>query len=85
MKLHKYKNWKSYIKGIFDKYKDYFSLMVTGSAKMDIYRKGGDSLHGRYYHYRLHPLSLNEILGLTKKSMFLVTFSFLLIKKLKKC
>jgi predicted AAA+ superfamily ATPase len=65
--LHKYKNWKSYIKGIFDKYKGYFSLMVTGSAKMDIYRKGGDSLRGRYYHYRLHPLSLNEILGLTKK------------------
>ena len=81
--LHKYKNWKSYIKGIFDKYKGYFSLMVTGSAKMDIYRKGGDSLRGRYYHYRLHPLSLNEILDLTKKINFFSKLQFSLNKKAK--
>jgi len=81
--LHKYKNWKSYIKGIFDKYKGYFSLMVTGSAKMDIYRKGGDSLYGRYYHYRLHPLSLNEILGLTKKINVFSNLQFSFNKKTK--
>jgi predicted AAA+ superfamily ATPase len=81
--LHKYKNWKSYIKGIFDKYKGYFSLMVTGCAKMDIYRKGGDSLRGRYYHYRLHPLSLNEILGLTKKINVFSNLQFSFNKKTK--
>lgn len=60
--VHKYPKWKNLIKGIFDKHKDHFSIMVTGSARLDIYRKGGDSLQGRYYHYRLHPFSLAELL-----------------------
>jgi len=30
---------------------------------MDIFRKGGDSLMRRYFHYRMHPLSLREIEG----------------------
>jgi len=59
--IHKYKKWKNYIKGQFDKYKERFSILVTGSARLDLYRKGGDSLMGRYYHYRLHPFSLAEI------------------------
>lgn len=62
--LHKYKQWKNYIKGIFDKYKEIFHILVTGSARLDIYRKGGDSLMGRYHHYILHPFSLAEILEL---------------------
>lgn len=61
--IHKYKNWKGYLKGEYDKYKDRFKMLITGSARLDIYRKGGDSLLGRYYCYRLHPFSLNEILG----------------------
>ncbi|OQX86777.1 MAG: hypothetical protein B6D55_05295 [Candidatus Omnitrophica bacterium 4484_70.2] len=51
---------------IFDeihKYKSRFKMLITGSARLDIYRKGGDSLLGRYYYYKLHPLSLNELLG----------------------
>ncbi|MDP4011510.1 MAG: ATP-binding protein [Candidatus Roizmanbacteria bacterium] len=60
--LHKYKNWKNYIKGIYDKHKDDFSILLTGSAKLDIYRKGGDSLAGRYHYYILHPFSLAEFL-----------------------
>lgn len=60
--IHKYKKWKNYIKGQFDKYKERFSILVTGSARMDLYRKGGDSLMGRYYYYRLHPFSLAEML-----------------------
>lgn len=60
--IHKYKNWKNYLKGIYDKYKDRFKILITGSARLDIYRKAGDSLLGRYYHYRLHPFSLKEIL-----------------------
>lgn len=61
--IHKYKNWKNYLKGEYDKYKERFKMLVTGSARLDIYRKGGDSLLGRYRAYRLHPFSLPELLG----------------------
>lgn len=62
--IHKYKQWKNYIKGEFDKYKDKFHILVTGSARLDLYKKGGDSLMGRYHYYRLHPFSLAEVLGI---------------------
>jgi predicted AAA+ superfamily ATPase len=62
--IHKYRQWKNYIKGQFDKYKNRFSIFVTGSARLDLYQKGGDSLMGRYYYYRLHPFSQAEILEL---------------------
>jgi hypothetical protein len=61
--IHKYKDWKNYLKGQFDKHKNDFKILVTGSARLDVYRKGGDSLMGRYYYYRLHPFSLAEFLG----------------------
>jgi len=61
--IHKYKNWKNYLKGVYDKYKNRFKILITGSARLDIYRRGGDSLLGRYYYYRLHPLSLKELLS----------------------
>jgi predicted AAA+ superfamily ATPase len=61
--IHKYRQWKNYLKGEYDKYKERFKILVTGSARMDIYRKGGDSLQGRYYNYLLHPLSINEVIG----------------------
>jgi len=61
--IHKYRGWKSYLKGEYDKYKKRFKMMVTGSARLDIYRKGGDSLLGRYYYWRLHPFSLKEMLN----------------------
>lgn len=60
--IHKYKDWKNYLKGQFDKHKDRLKILVTGSARLDVYRKGGDSLMGRYYYYRLHPFSLAEYL-----------------------
>ncbi|MFH0939311.1 MAG: ATP-binding protein [Planctomycetota bacterium] len=60
--LHKYKNWKNFIKGEYDKYRDKFHILVTGSARLDVYRKGGDSLLGRYRSYRLHPLSVGELI-----------------------
>lgn len=62
--LHKYKKWKNYIKGEFDTHKDRFHILVTGSARLDTYRKSGDSLMGRYHYYRLHPFSLAEVLGI---------------------
>lgn len=62
-KIHKYKNWKNYLKGEYDKHKGKFNIIVTGSAQLDVYRKSGDSLLGRYHSYRLHPLSLQELSG----------------------
>lgn len=61
--IHKYKKWKSMVKGEYDTLKDKYCFMVTGSARLDIYRKGGDSMLGRYHYYRLHPFSLAEAAG----------------------
>ena len=59
--LHKIKKWKSWIKGIYDTAGVRPRLLVTGSARLDIYRKGGDSLAGRFFTYRLHPFSVAEV------------------------
>ena len=59
--LHKLKNWKSWLKGVYDTEGIPPSILVTGSAKLDTYRKGGDSLAGRFFQFRLHPLDLKEI------------------------
>jgi len=59
--IHKYPKWRNLVKGLYDSNGDRVSFLVTGSARLDHYRKGGDSLHGRYHHYRLHPLSLREM------------------------
>ncbi len=60
--LHKYPRWKQFLKGFFDQYQDALNIIVTGSSRMDIYRRGGDSLMGRYFIYRMHPFSVAEIL-----------------------
>ncbi len=59
--LHKYRQWRGLIKGIYDKQHDTRKILVTGSARLDHYRKGGDSLQGRYHYHRLHPFSLHEV------------------------
>ena len=59
--IHKYPRWKSYLKGFFDAFEDDLKIIATGSAKMDIYKRGGDSMMGRYFPYRLHPLSVAEL------------------------
>ena len=61
--LHKYKNWKNFLKGFFDRFENEVNILVTGSARMDIFKQGGDSLMGRYFNYRLHPLSVRELIG----------------------
>lgn len=61
--LHKYRKWKSFLKGFYDIEKDNYKISVTGSARLNIYKKGGDSLMGRYFNYRMHPLSVAEILS----------------------
>lgn len=59
--IHKYSKWRNWVKGIYDTHKSRLKILVTGSARLDYYRRGGDSLQGRYHYYRLHPFSLLEI------------------------
>jgi predicted AAA+ superfamily ATPase len=59
--LHKMKEWKSWLKGIYDVEGNRPRLLVTGSARLDIARKMGDSLAGRFFAHRLHPLDLKEL------------------------
>jgi predicted AAA+ superfamily ATPase len=59
--IHKYARWRNLIKGFYDKNKSEISFLITGSARLDYYRKGGDSLQGRYHYYRLHPFSMAEV------------------------
>jgi predicted AAA+ superfamily ATPase len=61
--IHKHARWRNLVKGIFDTRQHGQSFLITGSARLDVYRRGGDSLHGRYHAYRLHPLSLTEVGG----------------------
>lgn len=63
--IHKYKPWRNYVKGFYDKYCETVRFIVTGSAKLDVYRTTGDSLMGRYFPYRVHPLSVAELLHST--------------------
>jgi predicted AAA+ superfamily ATPase len=59
--IHKFARWRNLVKGFFDKNKGELSFLITGSARLDYYSKGGDSLQGRYHYYRLHPFSLGEL------------------------
>ena len=59
--LHKYPRWKQWIKGVYDTKQALQHYLVTGSARLDVYRRGGDSLMGRYHYWRLHPLTLDEL------------------------
>lgn len=59
--LHKYPRWKNWIKGHHDVKGQAQRYLVTGSARLDVFRRGGDSLLGRYHYWRLHPFSLFEI------------------------
>lgn len=69
--LHKFPSWKNWIKGLYDVSRANHSFLVTGSARLDLYRRGGDSLLGRYHYWRLHPFSLDEIPeGLTARETF---------------
>jgi len=60
--LHKYTKWKGLLKGFFDSYGDRVRLIITGSSRIEIFRRGGDSLMGRYFLYRMHPWSVAESL-----------------------
>lgn len=69
--IHKYRSWRNYLKGIYDaRPGDDRRILVTGSARLDLYRFGGDSLQGRYHFLRLHPLSAAELTMNDQKQLF---------------
>ncbi len=59
--IHKYRQWKNYLKGVYDTFHESFLFLVMGSGRMDIYQRGGDSLAGRYFQFRLWPFTLAEL------------------------
>lgn len=61
--IHKYRQWKRWIKGEYDVHGNRVRFLITGSARLDTYRKGGDSLQGRYHAHRLHGFSVGELSG----------------------
>ena len=61
--IHKYRGWRNDLKGLYDQFGPRQRILVTGSARLDLYRFGGDSLQGRYFYLRLHPLSFAELGG----------------------
>jgi uncharacterized protein len=59
--LHKYKKWRNFLKGLYDLHHAEHKIFVTGSAKLEAFSRGGDSLQGRYYSHRLHPVTFSEL------------------------
>jgi predicted AAA+ superfamily ATPase len=59
--IHKMKAWKGFVKGAYDTRSQGQSMLLTGSARLDAFRQTGESLAGRYFPYRLHPLSVKEL------------------------
>jgi predicted AAA+ superfamily ATPase len=58
--IHKYPRWRSLVKGFFDTHGDATDVLVTGSARLSAFHPSGESLMGRYFSYRMHPLSVAE-------------------------
>ena len=59
--IHKYKSWKSYLKGIYDGFSHEYRFLATGSGKLDLYRRQGDALAARYRHFHLFPFTMGEL------------------------
>ena len=59
--IHKYRQWRNYLKGLYDNRRSRQQMLVTGSGRLDLYRFGGDSLQGRYHLLRLHPFTVSEL------------------------
>ena len=59
--IHKYRQWRNYLKGVYDSRPEGQKILVTGSGRLDLYRFSGDSLQGRYHLLRLHPFSAAEL------------------------
>jgi hypothetical protein len=65
--IHKYKDWKNYLKGIYDEHHAKYRFLNSGSGRLDIYQQGGDSLAGRYFLFHLWPFTISELGGKTER------------------
>ncbi len=79
--IHKNRGWRNWLKGIYDEFHEKHSILVTGSAKLEIYSHGGDSLQGRYFFHRIHPFTLSEILQLVPPKAITSIFELPVIGK----
>lgn len=59
--IHKFRGWRNWLKGVYDLHGERHPILVTGSARLAAYSRGGDSLQGRYFMHRLHPFTLSEL------------------------
>ncbi len=69
--IHKRNHWRDILKGAYDIFGEEFRFLITGSARLDLFRKSGDSLVGRYNLFHMMPLCVNEIMGEPISSCFL--------------
>ena len=67
--LHKMEGWKNHLKGVYDTKPRNLKIIVTGSARLDMLRRSGDSMAGRFFNHRLNPLSLAEVPGDAEKNL----------------
>lgn len=74
--IHKARAWKSTLKGVFDTLVHPTDIVVTGSAKLNVYKRGGDSLLGRAFHFRMHPFSMAELAHPTEPNSPKATLEF---------
>jgi len=59
--IHKRRDWKKLLKGWYDSPLRKENFIVTGSGRLDLFQKGGDSLQGRTSGWHLWPLVLDEL------------------------
>jgi predicted AAA+ superfamily ATPase len=59
--IHKHRHWKNLVKGLYDRFSDQYTFLVTGSGRLDLYQRAGDSLAGRYLLFHLWPFTVSEL------------------------
>jgi len=65
--IHKFRGWRNWLKGQFDLHGENRKNLVTGSARLDVYHQGGDSMQGRFFLHHLRPLTLSEVMGVSNE------------------
>src|SRR3990172_7374038 len=67
--IHKFPRWKRFLKGLHDGAPESLRILVTGSGRLGVYQRGGDSLFGRYALFRLHPFTVGELIRSDRNSL----------------
>jgi len=65
--IHKFRNWRGLIKGLYDKQGDSRRILVTGSARLDHYRKGSAfALRNQFTPHRSRPRATSAVWGFSR-------------------